>query len=117
MSNPSKRALIIGGGIAGPVLALFLRQSGFDAQIFEASNGPSDIGGSLGLAPNGMNVLAAAGVADPVRDVSVTGHEWRFENQDGKVLARASAGDRTNLGCGPRYRCGGAAAGWLHAVR
>jgi 2-polyprenyl-6-methoxyphenol hydroxylase-like FAD-dependent oxidoreductase len=68
--NP-RRALIIGGGVAGPVLALFLKRSGSDAQVFEASSGPADTGGALGLAANGMNVLAAAGVIEQVRDVSV----------------------------------------------
>ena len=93
MSVLPQRALIIGGGIAGPVLALFLKQAGFCVQVFEASHGVSDAGGALGLAPNGMNVLAAAGVAEQIRDVSVTGHEWAFENQYGKLLACAPAGD------------------------
>ncbi len=97
MTNP-KCVLVIGGGIAGPVLALFLKQSGFCVHIFEASNGPSDAGGALGLAPNGMNVLAAAGVAEQVRDVSVTAHEWAFENQHGKLLARQNAGDPARYG-------------------
>ncbi len=97
MANP-KCVLIIGGGIAGPVLALFLKQSGFCVHIFEASNGPSEAGGALGLAPNGMNVLAAAGVAEQVRDVSVTAHEWAFENQHGKLLACQSAGDPSRYG-------------------
>src|ERR1700733_12710289 len=69
-SNP-KCILIIGGGVAGPVLALFLKQAGFCAHIFEASAGPSETGGGLGLAPNGMNVLAAAGVIDQGRNASV----------------------------------------------
>jgi len=98
MPIPSKRALIIGGGIAGPVLALFLRRSGFDAQVFEASAGPNEAGGGLGLAPNGMNVLAAAGVVEQVRAVSVTGHEWAFENQHGKLLACLSGGDSVRYG-------------------
>lgn len=93
-----KCILIIGGGIAGPVLALFLKQAGFCVHIFEASNVSSDAGGALGLAPNGMNVLAAAGVADAVREVSVTSHEWAFENQDGKLLACNSAGDPARYG-------------------
>ena len=93
-----KCVLIIGGGIAGPVLALFLKQSGFCVHIFEASNGPSEAGGALGLAPNGMNVLAAAGVIEQVRDASVTANEWAFENQHGKLLACQSAGDPTRYG-------------------
>jgi hypothetical protein len=36
-----------------------------------------------------MNVLAAAGVVEQVRDASVTSHEWAFENQHGKLLACA----------------------------
>ena len=93
-----KCILIIGGGIAGPVLALFLKQSGFCVHIFEASDGPSEAGGALGLAPNGMNVLAAAGVAEQIRNASVTAHEWAFENQHGRLLACQSAGDPTRYG-------------------
>ena len=98
MTIDTKRALIIGGGVAGPVLALFLKSSGFDVQVFEASSGPNDTGGALGLAPNGMNVLAAAGVAERVRDVSVTGSEWAFENQYGKLLGCAPSGDPVRYG-------------------
>lgn len=86
MDQIRKCILIVGGGIAGPVLALFLKQAGFCPHIFEGSDGVSDAGGALGLAANGMNVLAAAGVIDEVRNVSVTSHEWAFENQNGKLL-------------------------------
>lgn len=90
-----KRAIIIGGGVAGPVLALFLRRAGYSPEIFEATQGPSDTGGALGIAPNGMNVLAATGVVEQVCDASVEASEWRFENQAGRVLAssRADTGD------------------------
>jgi 2-polyprenyl-6-methoxyphenol hydroxylase-like FAD-dependent oxidoreductase len=98
MAHASARALIIGGGIAGPVLALFLEKAGFRAQIFEASHGPREIGGALGLAPNGMHVLAAAGLIEQVRDVSVTDSEWAFENQNGKLLACIKAGDPQRYG-------------------
>jgi 2-polyprenyl-6-methoxyphenol hydroxylase-like FAD-dependent oxidoreductase len=94
----TKRALIIGGGVAGPVLALFLKSSDFDVQVFEASSGPNDTGGALGLASNGMNVLAAAGVSEQVRNVSVTANEWAFENQHGKLLACMPGGDPARYG-------------------
>ena len=98
--NP-RRALIIGGGVAGPVLALFLKRSGFDAQVFEASSGPADTGGTLGLAANGMYVLAAAGVIEQIRDVSVIADEWAFENQRGKLLACMPSGDPARRGQAP----------------
>ena len=95
--NPA-RPLIIGGGIAGPVLSLFLKEAGFRAQIFEAAQSPSEAGGALGLAANGMSVLAAAGVIEQVRDVSVTSSEWVFENQNGRALARSKSGDPGRYG-------------------
>jgi 2-polyprenyl-6-methoxyphenol hydroxylase-like FAD-dependent oxidoreductase len=96
--SDSAHALIVGGGIAGPVLALFLKEAGFCVQIFEAADGPTESGGALGLAPNGTNVLAAVGVIEQVRDVSVTTSEWVFENQKGKVLARSKPGDPGRYG-------------------
>lgn len=97
-SSKVKPVLIVGGGVAGPVLALFLRRAGFAPEIFEATDGPSAAGGALGLAPNGMNVLAAAGVVEQVRDTSVTAKEWLFENQSGKVLARSPGGNASRYG-------------------
>ena len=97
MKHP-KCILIIGGGVAGPVLALFLKQAGFCVHIFEAADGLSENGGALSLAPNGMNVLAAAGVVDAVRNASVTGHGWSFENQYGAQLASIPGADAARYG-------------------
>lgn len=98
MSSNSTKALIVGGGVAGPVFALFLKKAGFCAEIFEASEGLSEAGGALGLAPNGVNVLAAASVLEPVRDVGVTAGEWAFENQKGRLLACVNAADPRRYG-------------------
>ena len=57
------RALVIGGGIAGPVTAIFLKQAGIDAELFEAWPYSAGIGGGLQIAPNGMHVLAEIGLA------------------------------------------------------
>jgi 2-polyprenyl-6-methoxyphenol hydroxylase-like FAD-dependent oxidoreductase len=55
----------------------------------------------IGLAANGMNVLAAAGVVEQVRDVSVTADEWAFENQHGKLLVCMPSGDPARYGQAP----------------
>ena len=58
-----KKALIIGAGIAGPLTAILLKKAGFDAAVYEAWPYSTGIGGGLQIAPNGMHVLAEAGVA------------------------------------------------------
>ncbi|KAI0692372.1 FAD/NAD(P)-binding domain-containing protein [Cerioporus squamosus] len=51
------KVIIVGGGIAGPVLAMFLKAKGYDPVIYERTDGPTDMGLSLGLQPNGLRVL------------------------------------------------------------
>ncbi|MFE3448069.1 FAD-dependent oxidoreductase [Nonomuraea sp. NPDC059194] len=65
-----RTALVIGGGIAGPVTAMALRRAGVEATVFEAYAGSADgIGGTLTIAPNGLDALRAVGADDPVRAV------------------------------------------------
>jgi 2-polyprenyl-6-methoxyphenol hydroxylase-like FAD-dependent oxidoreductase len=64
MTQRSRKAIIIGAGIAGPVTAIFLKKAGIDAQVFEAWPYSTGIGGGLQIAPNGMHVLAEIGLAD-----------------------------------------------------
>ena len=58
-----RQALIIGGGVAGPALALFLQRAGIASAIFEArSAAEEDAGYFLNLGPNGVNVLKLLGI-------------------------------------------------------
>src|ERR1700749_2214220 len=63
MTQRPRKALIIGAGIAGPVTAILLKRAGFDVAVYEAWSYSTGIGGGLQIAPNGMHVLAEAGVA------------------------------------------------------
>lgn len=59
-----QKALIIGGGIAGPACALALRKAGIDATVYEAYADPADdVGSALSVAPNGIDALALIGVS------------------------------------------------------
>jgi 2-polyprenyl-6-methoxyphenol hydroxylase-like FAD-dependent oxidoreductase len=66
----AQTALVIGGGIAGPVAATALAMAGIDASVYEAR--PDDptsangIGGSLALEPNGLAALRIAGAEQAV---------------------------------------------------
>ncbi|TDD44193.1 FAD-dependent monooxygenase [Nonomuraea terrae] len=66
-----KTAIVIGGGIAGPVTALALHKAGVEATVYEAYPRTTDgIGGTLSLAPNGVAALGVLGVDDIVTRIA-----------------------------------------------
>lgn len=67
-----RTALIIGGGIAGPVTAMALQKAGIKATVFEAyPHSPQGVGGGMTIAPNGLDALDVIGVGDLVRPAGV----------------------------------------------
>ncbi|MET8043174.1 FAD-dependent monooxygenase [Micromonospora sp. NPDC005215] len=69
-----RTAIVIGGGIAGPVTALALRRAGITATVYEAypatASGVDGIGGTLALAPNGVAALRMVGADEAVTAVA-----------------------------------------------
>jgi FAD-dependent urate hydroxylase len=54
----AKKALIVGGGVAGPVAAMALRQAGIDSVVYEAyADGADGAGAFLTFASNGLDAL------------------------------------------------------------
>jgi 2-polyprenyl-6-methoxyphenol hydroxylase-like FAD-dependent oxidoreductase len=88
------KVLIVGGGIAGPALALFLHRTGIAATVFEARDDAEAVGGGLSLAPNGMNVLDALGLGDAAQAAGTPAIENCFRGEGGNVLARYDNGSR-----------------------
>jgi 2-polyprenyl-6-methoxyphenol hydroxylase-like FAD-dependent oxidoreductase len=86
----SHKALIIGGGIAGPVAAILLRKLGIEAAVFEAWPPSTGIGGGLQIAPNGMHALAEAGLADEVIRRGSICDSIEFSSQSGARLGSAN---------------------------
>jgi 2-polyprenyl-6-methoxyphenol hydroxylase-like FAD-dependent oxidoreductase len=59
------RAIIIGGGVAGPAIAQFLQRAGWEAEIFEGRGTPQSYAGSfLNVATNGLAVLETLGLRE-----------------------------------------------------
>ncbi len=96
MATPQERgttqphALIIGAGIAGCTLALFLKRIGVRATIFEAysrSQASEGIGGGLQIAPNGMCVLQELGLARVLEAKGIVSNAFAFKSQQGRTLA------------------------------
>lgn len=90
------RALIIGGGVAGPVTALALRKAGIDSVIYEAyPSGADDIGAFLTIMSNGMDALRAVDAHELVIDSSFPADTVRVFSATGEQLgARPIGGDR-----------------------
>ncbi|HEY6581330.1 MAG TPA: FAD-dependent monooxygenase [Rubrobacter sp.] len=54
----AKKALVVGGGIAGPVAAMALQRAGLDSVVYEAyAGGADDAGAFLTFASNGLDAL------------------------------------------------------------
>jgi 2-polyprenyl-6-methoxyphenol hydroxylase-like FAD-dependent oxidoreductase len=86
--NDTRTALIIGGGIAGPVTAIALQKAGIDATVYEAYGTAADgTGGMLGLAPNGLNALAVLGLDEAVLRVAEPVSAMVIQSWTGKRLA------------------------------
>jgi len=91
-TNNEQHAIIIGSGIAGAAMALFLKKAGIKATVYEAYPRLTTIGGAMSLGPNGMNVLGALGLAEKLKSEAAVLERLHFSNQDGKQLAETSSG-------------------------
>ncbi|MEU9008704.1 FAD-dependent monooxygenase [Streptomyces sp. NPDC048479] len=68
MTAQTRTALVIGGGIAGPIAAMALEKAGIEATVYEAHRPTADgVGGGMSIAPNGLDALDVIGVGDLVR--------------------------------------------------
>ncbi|HEU4327535.1 MAG TPA: NAD(P)/FAD-dependent oxidoreductase [Roseiflexaceae bacterium] len=88
------RAIIIGGGIGGPLAAVALQRVGIEATVYEAHDGPAEsLGLFLGLGINGMRVLRQLGLLDAVlRTDCIPTPAMVFSSATGKRLGAAPNG-------------------------
>ncbi|WP_285029722.1 NAD(P)/FAD-dependent oxidoreductase [Mycolicibacterium sp. lyk4-40-TYG-92] len=82
-------ALIIGAGVAGPVLAIALQRVGIDAHVYERSPSGADLRGAwLNFQANGMDALRAVDAAGPLQDLGYPNDTISFITGHGKKLGR-----------------------------
>lgn len=93
MNSPAKKAIIIGGGIAGPVTAMALQRAGLQPVVYEAyATSTGDAGAFLTVAVNGLDALR---VLDAHRPVLATGFPTKnivFFSGSGKRLGEVPIG-------------------------
>ncbi|EFZ01929.1 salicylate 1-monooxygenase [Metarhizium robertsii ARSEF 23] len=84
--SPAPTVLIIGCGVAGPVLGNLLIQKGYHPIVFEKVSELGDAGASLMLMSNGLKVLELVGVADNITAESYPIQRFIDSTSDGKLL-------------------------------
>lgn len=86
------RIAIIGGGIGGLALALFLQQRGLACDVYEAAPDIRRIGVGITLLPHGMRELAALGLQAELESQGVEILESLFFNRWGQFIYREPRG-------------------------
>jgi salicylate hydroxylase len=101
MGRPALRIGIVGGGIGGLAAALFLRQAGIEAVVYEQSSELREVGAGLVVPPNMVRPLQRLGLGDALARTAVRLEAaWEFRRwQDGRVLFVQTMGDL----CEQRY--------------
>ncbi|WKG03991.1 NAD(P)/FAD-dependent oxidoreductase [Mycolicibacterium sp. HK-90] len=83
------RAIVIGGGVAGPVLAIALKRVGIEAVVYERETTPQRNRGSwLTFQANGMDALRAIGIAESIESLGFDLETISFINGKGRHLGR-----------------------------
>ncbi|MEV8315307.1 NAD(P)/FAD-dependent oxidoreductase [Streptomyces sp. NPDC059900] len=94
----TRTALVIGGGIAGPVAAMALHKAGIEATVYEAydatgnpagtSTAKSAPGGGMTIAPNGQQALETIDAAETVRAIGTPVTALGLRSWTGRHLAQ-----------------------------
>jgi FAD-dependent urate hydroxylase len=89
----TRTAMVIGGGIAGPAVALALHKAGITPVVYEAHPGSADgTGAFLTVASNGIGALAVLDADRPVTDAGFPTPWITLRSGTGKYLGRTPTG-------------------------
>jgi 2-polyprenyl-6-methoxyphenol hydroxylase-like FAD-dependent oxidoreductase len=107
------RALVIGGGVAGPATAMFLAADGWEVEIMEAAAKPDDYAGAfLNVATNGLTVLDAIGLRERLLSDAHPAPHMIMWSSTGKQLGSVPNGPAGDPARGSAV----VRRGWLHRV-
>ncbi|MFE0700761.1 FAD-dependent monooxygenase [Streptomyces sp. NPDC058872] len=88
---PNNEILICGAGIAGPVLAYWLRKGGFTVTVVERAPEPRPGGQTVDLRGAGRTVIERMGLMDRARAESVDQRGLALVDNSGRITARVPA--------------------------
>ena len=88
-TNRSGKAAVLGGGIGGLTAATVLIRRGWHVDVFERSSDLPQTGTALGLWPEALDALGAAGLAGAAESRGVLPTAGTIRRWDGTVIARS----------------------------
>jgi len=90
------RIAIVGGGLGGLAAALFLRQAGLEASVYEQALQLREVGAGIVVSPNMVRALDKLGLGSKLPEVAVRLETaWEFRRwQDGRVLFMQPMGEQ-----------------------
>ena len=80
--------IIVGGGIGGFTLALFLHRAGIGCRIYELAAEIRPLGVGINILPHASRVLGDLGLESALSQVSVLTREAVFFNRFGQLIYR-----------------------------
>jgi FAD-dependent urate hydroxylase len=87
------KALVIGGGIAGPTAAMALGKAGIDATVYEAHGpGAEHVGAGFNIATNGLDALAAIGALEAIKGLGIPATRISMYNRKARLLGTVATG-------------------------
>eukprot|EP01113_Clastostelium_recurvatum_P019227 TRINITY_DN2269_c1_g1_i2.p1 TRINITY_DN2269_c1_g1~~TRINITY_DN2269_c1_g1_i2.p1 ORF type:complete len:437 (+),score=94.96 TRINITY_DN2269_c1_g1_i2:46-1356(+) len=87
-SSSPRHALVVGCGISGPVMGLFLKKIGITCEIFESDAVPRDgEGGAVSLTENSLSVFDTLGVRDLILPYAMATKSMSFNEYRGRHIA------------------------------
>jgi 2-polyprenyl-6-methoxyphenol hydroxylase-like FAD-dependent oxidoreductase len=87
------RALVVGGGVAGPVTAMALQKAGLEAIVVEAyPRRDAEVGSYLTVSPNGLDALDAIGALSVAKGAGFAHRRNVMRNSGGSVLGEIALG-------------------------
>lgn len=87
-----KRVLIVGGGIAGPVLAYWLGKHHYNITILERSKEQTQLGQVIDIEGPSQEIVSRMGILESIRDASTHEKGINFVNEYGDVVGAFPAG-------------------------
>ncbi len=80
------KALVIGGGIGGFVMAMGLHRVGIECEVFEQSSSVSELGVGINTLPHAIKELAELGLLDALDEVAIRTFELIYKNRFGQTV-------------------------------